>query len=375
MKVGFAAVALLALFFASPVYGGSPLQYDNEVHEMCQFYSGLALLQNEADVKKDLLKSKCDARCINEIATAAKWLVNAFKGSYWRWKECGEHYNDGCCLGDKNNKQRNGKRTPSLWVGCFFPEVGSGAKYENGVSDFLNKFILNDAKINKWLKGVTLTLERDSKRCRYTTSDFSGWSAESETFGGLFDVIYYKYPESATLKLIWTQHDSGSFHTLLCMLRCAGYVSKLTVGHCDDKCGGDNVQVPEGRNVEPESHENVASDQEHREPQDGQANGSAGLADGRRGTNEEDEKHTSNATQASVASDVYRSLTSSKNLTFEGSSNEIGAVKRGGNLKETAETYTPSPVSGLQGTSATTSVALLIASFLLELFPMTALIE
>ncbi|KAH8604529.1 hypothetical protein ERJ75_001708900 [Trypanosoma vivax] len=158
------------------------------------------------------------------------------------------------------------------------------------------------------------------------------------------------------------------------MLRCAGYASKLTVGNCDDRCGV-TMSKSQKRDVEPKSHENAASDQEHREPQDDQANGSAGSADGRRGTNEEDEKHTSNATQASVASDVYRSLSSSRNLTFEGSSNEIGAVKRGGDLKETTETYTPSIVSGLRGTSATTSVALLIAGFLLELFRTTALIE
>ncbi|KAG8340159.1 hypothetical protein ERJ75_001052900 [Trypanosoma vivax] len=375
MKVYFAVVTLLALVFPSPVYGGSPLQYDNEVHEMCQFYSGLAQMQNEADIQKDLMKSKCDSRCINEIATAARLLLRAFTNSYWRWKNCGNLYNDDCCLGDENNKQWNSKPAPSLWADCFFPEGVSGVKYKNGVSDFLNKFILNGTKIEQWLKGVTLTLERGNKRCHYTTNGYSAWYTEIGTFGGLFEVIYREYPETAALKLTQTEYDSGSFHTLLCMLRCAGYASKLSIDHCDDKCGGDNVQVPEGRNVEPESHESVASDQEHSEPQDGQANGSAGLADGRHGTNEEDEKRTNNATQASVASDVYRSLTSSQNLTSEGSSNEIGAVKRGGNLKETAETYTPSIVSGLQSTSATTSVALLIASFLFELFRTTALIE
>ncbi|KAH8617468.1 hypothetical protein ERJ75_000373100 [Trypanosoma vivax] len=97
---------------------------------------------------------------------------------------------------------------------------------------------------------------------------------------------------------------------MLCMLRCPGYVSKLTVVHCDDRCGGDNAQVPEAQNVQYENHESVASDQEHSAPQYDQANDSAGSAYGRHGTNEEDKRHTSNATQASVASDVYRSLSS-----------------------------------------------------------------
>ncbi|KAG8341202.1 hypothetical protein TRVL_07972 [Trypanosoma vivax] len=341
---------------------------------MWQFYSGLAQMQNEANVGK-VLKSECWPHCINVIATSAKWLVNALKNFYARWKSCGEHYSGGCSLGNDHESQSNGKSPQSLWVECFYTEVGSGAKYKNRDSDFLNKFILNGTKINKWLKGVTLTLEKESKQCHYTTNSYSAWYNEIGTFGGLFDVRYREYPDTTTLKLTWTQHDTGSLHTMLCMLRCAGYVSKLSIGYCDDKCVDDNAQVPEARNVEPEGHENVASDREHREPQDDQANGSAGSADGRRGTNEEDEKHTSNATQASVASDVYRSLRSSQNLTFEGSSNEMSAVKRGGDLKETTETYTPSIVSGLRGTSATTSVALLIAGFLLELFRTTALIE
>ncbi|KAG8341680.1 hypothetical protein TRVL_07488 [Trypanosoma vivax] len=375
MNVYFAAVALLALVFPSPVYGGQPLKYTDEVHEMCQFYSGLALLQNEADIQKDLMKSKCGSRCINEIATSARLLLSAFKSSYKDWKNCGEHYNDGCCLGNDYKSRWNGKLPRSLWVDCFSPELSAVAEYKDGVSGFLNRFFMDGTKIEEWLKGVTLTLERDGTQCHYTTSDYNGWYTQIGTIGGLFDVEHIRYRHTATLKLTQTEYDSGSFHTLLCMLRCAGYVSKLSIGHCDDKCGGGNVQVPEAQNVEPESHENVASDKEHRELQDDQANGSAGLADGQHGTNEEDEKHTSNATQASVASDVYRSLSSSQNLAFESSSNEIGAVKRGGDLKETAKTYTPSPVSGLQGTSATTSVALLIASFLLELFRTTALIE
>ncbi|KAG8342883.1 hypothetical protein TRVL_06284 [Trypanosoma vivax] len=374
MKVYFSAVALLALWLPSLVYGGSPLQYDNEVHEVCQFYSGLALLQNEADIKKDLLKSNCGQHCIKEIAISARLLLSAFQSSYKDWKNCGEYYSGGCCLGDENDKQWNGKSPQTLWADCFFPEGSPGDKYKNGVPNFISRFISDGAKINKWLSGVRLTLERGSKRCHYT-SDYNGWSTEIGTFGGLFDVEYDRYYYTTTLKLTQTQYNFGNLHTLLCMLRCAGYVSKLTIGHCDDKCGGGNVQVPEAQNVEPESHENVANGERHRELQDDQANGSAGLADGQHGTNEEDEKHTSNATQASVASDVYRSLTSSQNLTFEGSSNEIGAVKRGGDLKETAKTYTPSPVSGLKSTSATTSVALLIAGFLLELFRTTALIK
>ncbi|KAG8339118.1 hypothetical protein TRVL_10055 [Trypanosoma vivax] len=372
MKVCFAVVTLLALVFPSPVYGGQPLQYDNEVNEMCQFYRGLALLRDEVKIK-NVFKRECGLRCINEIVIAARSLVDAFIDSGFKWKVCDTDpdHSPGCCLSTGRGNRWRSKYPEDSWVDCFsFNTVGAG-----DVVQFFDSYLRDGEKLQKWVNGVRLQFARDESKCSYT--DVGGWFGYEERGSfGLFDVeVDRYYPHPPTMKMSNTFLTSGPLHTLLCMLRCAGYVSKLSIGHCDGKCGGDNAQVPEAQDLKYESHENVASDQEHSEPQDVQANGSAGSADGRHGTNEEEEKRTNNATQASVASDVYRSLTSSKNLTFEGSSNEIGAVKRGGNLKETAETYTPSPVSGLQGTSATTSVALLIVSFLLELFRTTALIE
>ncbi|CCD19525.1 hypothetical protein ERJ75_001518500 [Trypanosoma vivax] len=372
MKVCFAAVALLALVFPSPIYGGQPLLYTDGVHEMCQFYKGLALLRDEANVKK-VFKDKCGPHCISEILVSAKSLVDSFIGSSSKWKVCDSDrvHSSGCCLSTGRKNGWHSKYPKDLWVDCFsFDTAGAG-----DVTQFVDSYLRHGEKLQKWVSGVQLEFGRDGNVCHYTDEDGWSWHGERGYFG-LFGVeVDRYYPRFPTMKMSDTFLTSGPLHTLLCMLRCAGYASKLSIGHCDDKCVGDNVQVPEAQNVEPEGHENVANGERHREPQDDQANGSAGSADGRRGTNEEDEKHTSNATQASVASDVYRSLSSSQNLTFVGSSNEIGAVKRGGDLKETAETYTPSIVSGLRGTSAATSVALLIVSFLFELFRTTALIE
>ncbi|KAH8618114.1 hypothetical protein ERJ75_000308500 [Trypanosoma vivax] len=218
---------------------------------MSDFYSGLALLQNEADIQSYLMASSCGRHCINEIATAARLLLGAFKGSYWKWKNCADSNYDGCCLGNDRKSQWNGKSPGLLWVNCFSPDPSAVAEYENRVSNFVSMFISDGAKKNKWLKCVRLTLERDSKKCRYTTSDYSSWSTEIGTFGGLFYVEYDHYYHTTMLKLTQTEYDSWSFHTLLCMLRCSGYVSKLSIVNCDDKCVGDNVQVPEAQNVEP----------------------------------------------------------------------------------------------------------------------------
>ncbi|KAH8610336.1 hypothetical protein ERJ75_001108200 [Trypanosoma vivax] len=144
MKVCFAAVALLALWLALPTYGGSPLKYTDEVHEMCQLYSGLAQLQNEANVKK-VLKRECGPHCINEIVIAAKSLVNSFTRSSSKWKVCDPdpEHSTGCCLGTGHENRWYSKYPKDLWNRCLSFDTASA----RGVSEFVDIYLRHGEKL------------------------------------------------------------------------------------------------------------------------------------------------------------------------------------------------------------------------------------
>ncbi|KAG8342011.1 hypothetical protein ERJ75_001307700 [Trypanosoma vivax] len=195
---------------------------------------------------------------------------------------------------------------------------------------------------------------------------------------GIFDVkVDSFYSQSPKMEVSDTSLTSGQLHTLLCCFGAADGGNGVHNLDCEGACcsadkreskqqpdihvGSEDPSEQTARRHERQT-ENVRLEDIGNFSGKNQSNG-LGL--------------NSSAFAKTPGSGIHEVPAHGQNSTIADLSGESVEVYKSkeSDLKETAATYTPSIASGLQSTSATTSVALLIVGFLLELFRTTALIE
>ncbi|KAH8616402.1 hypothetical protein ERJ75_000483600 [Trypanosoma vivax] len=253
---------------ASVVEGGSPLKYTEKVDEVCQFYHGMRLLTDRDKVKKFFKRYGCGDCCADDVSVYANSLLEAFKRSYGRWRNCGEYPHTNCCLGVESLTYE-AKEPKSLWVDCFFDYQQNSETWDKQVENFVNKFLSAGGVLMKWKNGVNLALEKGDRKCEYTES-YNHWSGHSGgDFGGLFNVEVNGYrQEEATMKLYESELEYGSLHKLLCALSKSKYGQGIQLEGCEKVCVEEKHLPDDDADAPNDADEIVNNDERDNENQD-----------------------------------------------------------------------------------------------------------